>query len=169
MIPLFLDIDGVLCPDKDTGDRDDPVTFLRETHVIAVGQFVTLFGLHVVISSTWREYLSAAKIQECLRAKGFGNDVFDTTPILKFNYDGWGSGTRQEPRGVEIGLWLIQHPEVTNLVILDDLQESEFYPLGRHLVKVNPHLGVGLNHLRYAAKVLKRPLDRDGLRKKLGR
>ena len=43
-------------------------------------------------------------------------------------------------REMEIALWLEEHPEVTNYVILDDL--DSFRQHEAHLVKINPKTGI---------------------------
>jgi hypothetical protein len=88
-------------------------------------------GAHVVISSHWRVIYKIEDIVNFLTLAGFayGDRVIGCTPI---HSDGH--------RGQEIHSWRIQHPEVTQVVYLDD--EDEEYDGSDRLI--NTFAGTGL-------------------------
>lgn len=68
----------------------------------------------IVISSTWRNLFEMDWLKAKLQSYGIDSSkVIDKTPRT---FRGFNSG----PRGTEISMWLKEHPEVTDYVILDD-------------------------------------------------
>jgi hypothetical protein len=130
---LFLDIDGVL----NSSDYYRKGRILSKTmwnhHINQIdpeavkylNEIVEKSGCKIVISSTWRKSDSEYAIAEMLRQRGFKypESVVDRTPVL--NHE----------RGQEIKAWWSEHPEVTEIVILDDDVDME--PLMDKLVFVN--------------------------------
>ena len=124
---VFLDIDGVLNSDAyadymlteeniDIFNED----MLDERAIVQLKKIVEATDAEIVLSSSWRWYKDTRDtVHYQLRAKGI--DFVDTTP--------------QEidvtmSRGAEIKLWLDDHPEVKQFVILDDddLRIKEYLP-----------------------------------------
>ena len=119
---LFLDIDGVLnskiyykylYKPEDGGSRFDPYC------VILVKKLVEEFSLKIVISSTWRDG-SVNRLVKELNENDFMDYLHEDwlTPVV-----------RPASRGKEIELWLDNHPEVKEYIILDDnenLLEHQF-------------------------------------------
>ena len=113
---LFLDIDGVLNSKfyykyiykaEEGGSRFDPYC------VILVKKLVEEFSLKVVISSTWRDGAMNRLVNE-LNANDFTDYLHEDwlTPVV-----------RPASRGKEIELWLDEHSEVKDYLILDDNQK----------------------------------------------
>jgi hypothetical protein len=64
----------------------------------------------VVISSSWRHFFPLERIKEILEEYHVSsNHVIGITPTDK-----------GDNRGLEINMWLAEHPEVTQYVIIDD-------------------------------------------------
>lgn len=113
---LFLDIDGVLnsrfyykyiYKPEEGGSRFDPYC------VILVKKLVEEFSLKIVISSTWRDGAMNRLVNE-LDANDFTDYLHEDwlTPVV-----------RPASRGKEIELWLDDHSEVKDYLILDDNQK----------------------------------------------
>ena len=131
---LFLDIDGVLnsklyykyiYKPEDGGSRFDPYC------VILVQKLVEEFSLKVVISSTWRDG-AMNRLKKELNENNFMDYLHEDwlTPIV-----------RPASRGKEIKLWIDNHPEVKDYLILDDnenLLDHQF----RRFVKTSNYLGM---------------------------
>lgn len=76
-------------------------------------QLVKDTGAKCVLSSTWR-LTGYERTLECLEQRGWPTareDFIDATPHL---------GTE---RGIEIGAWLVEHPDVHSFVIVDDADD----------------------------------------------
>ena len=110
---LFLDIDGVLnskfyykyiYKPEEGGSRFDPYC------VILVKKLVEEFSLKVVISSTWRDGAMNRLMKE-LEENDFLEHLHEDwlTPVV-----------RPASRGKEIKLWLDNHSDVNNYLIIDD-------------------------------------------------
>lgn len=102
---LFLDVDGVL--NSMTWFASQPPTSVTEVDPVAVRRIqriVAATGCMVVLSSSWR---GSAELEAKLRDAGVPID--DVTP--KYT---------DRDRGYEIQAWLIDHPEATEIAILDD-------------------------------------------------
>ena len=110
---LFLDIDGVLnskiyykylYKPEDGGSRFDPYC------VILVKKLIEEFSLKIVISSTWRDGAKNRLMKEL-------ND----NNFIEYLHEDWLTPiVRPANRGKEIELWLDNHPEVEDYIILDD-------------------------------------------------
>jgi len=108
---IFLDIDGVinLIPQG----RDEFGSLFHPHLVENLKRLVEATGAKIVISSTWR--LSGLSImKEMWNKRELPGDVIDITSSLMQQRN------TTLCRGEEIELWLNDHPEVTNYVILDD-------------------------------------------------
>jgi hypothetical protein len=143
---LFLDIDGVLNSNvyykylykpEDGGSRFDPYC------VILVKKLVEEFSLKVVISSTWRDGSLKRLVKE-LNENDFMDYLHEDwlTPVV-----------RPASRGKEIGLWLDNHPEVKEYIILDDnenLLDHQF----SSFVKTSNYLGMVQERYNHARNLL---------------
>ena len=137
---LFLDIDGVLNSDlyyrsvdrtKRNWNRFDPST------VVLVKKLIEEFSLKVVITSTWR--FGAVKML---------NDELVKSGLSNHLHAHWKTPNIHPPhRGTEIELWLDNHPDVNDYVIIDDdisildEQKSKY---------VKTELIVGMNEIHYS-------------------
>ena len=141
---LFLDIDEVLvttrqwfvyrsvfCGSKYVGNKVDQTSldFLR---------LLRFHGVEIVLSSTWRK-CSEEKFERL--KKEFKIDFKDRTPVF---------GSK---RGEEIKLWLSEHKEVTDYVIIDDgsdmLEEQ-----ANHFVRINAETGITVRDMEKICLIL---------------
>ena len=138
---IFLDIDGVMNSTEEMialynqyGSSIDN-TLPSPTKCKLLKQLVDETGAKVVLSSSWRLSLNA--IQKLIdlfepynlalsgftchevESKKFKNTLYeDIKPKYQHNMSNF--GTYIEDRGAEIAAWLLDHPKVSNFVILDD-------------------------------------------------
>lgn len=138
---VFLDFDGVLNNFKERN-------FGEQFSATCCKNFSDLLEkepeLKVVVSSAWRigglEYVKTVLQKNKIDSKR----VIDIT------------GNEKGQRGHQIQCWLDKHPEVTNIVIIDD--ESDMGDLLTKLVKTNSFVGLTTKHVEQAVEVLKKPL-----------
>ena len=143
---LFLDIDGVLnsklfykyiYKPEDGGSRLDPYC------VILVKRLIEEFSLKIVISSTWRNGSTDRLMKELS-----GNQLVDHL------HDDWHTPiVRPANRGKEIELWLNNHPEVQEYLILDDNENLLAHQFSR-FVKTNTYLGMVQERYHHARNLL---------------
>lgn len=109
---LFLDIDGVICTDR-SNIFVPPHEDQMEWDPCAVDLIIHAckkLNLKIVISSTWKQ--TAPTMLELNLKK------FNLFPLL---HDDWKTPSKfSATRGDEIWLWLQDHPEVIDYVIVDD-------------------------------------------------
>lgn len=161
---LFLDIDGVL-NDRDTliaADSTDTATE-AEAAIVGMDPCALLGDLRsisaemvrhlntlierakvdgVVISSSWRIGFSLQFIEAVLKHHGFKGTVIGKTPRSNPR-----DGSFRILRGWEIREWLVDHPEVTDFVILDDDSDMDDLP---NFVHVNGSKGLTMNDIEQA-------------------
>lgn len=149
---IFLDFDGVLnsatsflyehnrrVKHKEQGVKG-PVNETLSPHCCAALQEVlnTYPEVKVVLSTTWRELFD----MDWLKAKLAEYHIDSSRVIGKTprDYD-------FDRRGVEIQMWLNEHPEVTHYVAIDDndWEISEYHGEDR-FVKTDWDRGMGANH-----------------------
>jgi len=99
-------------------------------------------GAYVVISSNWRSLYSVTHLTSILRSKGFDSVIYDYTPKCA------------QYRGDEIQEWLNHHPNVSNIVIIDD--EPDMVHLKPYLVQTSFDQGLTKDHVRLAKEMLKK-------------
>jgi Swiss Army Knife RNA repair-like protein len=99
---LFLDIDGVV-NNECTKENFRGFRGIDPTLAALVQRIVKNTGCEIVLSSSWRSSQHSRGEVERKICK-----FADTTPIL------------HAPRGYEIKVWLILHPEIKHYAILDD-------------------------------------------------
>ena len=153
---IFLDLDGVLntanyydrlqrehLPTEDIfGTLFDPKAVEQLSHII------DSTNAKIVISSSWR-YSGIANMRAMWKARQLPGEIYDITSLFvaddyirehmeEENFDFYEAMT--SVREMEISAWLQEYPEVTNYVILDDL--DSFRQHKAHLVKINPKTGI---------------------------
>lgn len=103
---IFLDVDGVL------NTHDSPGRFpINRNRLRQLERIVKVTGAVIVLSSTWRKLdYTFERLNKKLKYRGMMIHSRTTTDYFK----------ERQVRGDEIQLWLDEHPEVTNYVILDD-------------------------------------------------
>lgn len=109
----------------------------------------------IVITSTWRMGENGFEnTKSALYNSGLMVDieVIDATPILKNPSD-------MKIRGHEIQMWLDNHKDILNYVILDDDSDMLEEQLN-HLVIVNTHYGFGLPDYLKALEMLGQPASK---------
>jgi len=117
---IFLDIDGVL-NHQHTKDRIGGYIGFNPGHIKRFNKIVEAHpDVKIVISSTWRcsftsgVYEDFAGLVRLLKERGLQGDIVDHTPV-KMTY---------LSRGAEIRMWLDDHPEVKNYILIDDDTEG---------------------------------------------
>jgi len=121
MKTIFLDIDGVL--NVDYADKDQFGHIFRDEYVQNLKEVIEKTRAKIVISSTWKDK-GIERMFELWKERNLPGEIIDVTPDCVdvcestniVYYD-------QVKRGHEIKLWLDRHPEVTQYVILDDIQD----------------------------------------------
>jgi hypothetical protein len=143
---LFLDIDGVLnskvyykyiYKPENGNSRIDPYC------VILVRRLIEEFSLKVVITSTWRNGVENRLIRE----------LQEHSLIDYLHEDGYTPVIRPANRGKEIELWLKNHPEVKDYIILDDNENLLEHQQSR-FVKTSTYLGMVQERYNHARQLL---------------
>ena len=152
---IFLDIDGVLNHEQhykwlmETDEptpmqRTYPYTEFNPESCRLLREIIWETGAQIVVSSSWR-LDGEARLNSLFKRFGLPR-IYSITPCLNTE------------RGIEIGVWLAAHPEVTNYVILDDDEDmnAEQKPF---FIKTNPYED-GLNEdvKERAIQILKKEL-----------
>ena len=152
---IFLDIDGVLNADDDFGGRSKPNPYVTANNgnvycgisiskVRNLKYIVDKTNAKIVLVSSWKydyiEYLKyhLNRVGKYLRnkLKRFDLEIYDTT--IKYDF------SHGENRGYEISQWLVDHPEVTKWVVLDDVKfdDYDFLRVTPNLVLTDPKYGL---------------------------
>ena len=120
---LFLDFDGVVnvpyeygTPEFNAAMDQGVYDFFRPGIVELLDKLIHEFDLHVVITSSWR-FSGLEFCQNSLRNAGFSEDVI-IEGMTELNDD-------YPPRWTEILKYLEEHPEISDILILDDLPMHE--------------------------------------------
>jgi hypothetical protein len=148
---LFLDVDGVLVPDR----QDAPAT--TQFHLACVEVFrsvlVAVPGVRVVFSTTWRLPQHVKRLHEQWTAHGFPLALaMDGTPDLRGDV----TVSRLHRRGLEIRAWLDAHPAVDRWVVLDDERMGIEPILGdARCVFTNPARGLTADDAERAVGILR--------------
>lgn len=137
---IFLDFDGVVnTPMWDCKAREFKMNIPRDGFVNNrdacnwIEGFCNIYNFKIVVSSDWR---LDANWRQCLLNGGIMNSelIIDRTIHLPPTSALFG-------RGHEIQLWLDQHPEVENFLIIDD-DISEMLPHHRrHIIHTDEETG----------------------------
>lgn len=135
---IFLDVDGVL----NSWLRGKPMC-LSKGCLRRLKYLVDQTGAQIVLSSSWREFPEATrKLQRVLSYRGM--KFIGQTPILNH-------------RDLEINVWLKEHEEVSEFVILDDIDFFSGDPtLIKHFVHTNGDIGLSDNDVKKAIEILNR-------------
>jgi len=143
---LFLDIDGVLnskifykylYKPENGESRFDPYC------VILVKKLIEEFSLKIVISSTWRD----GAINRLMKELNDNN-------FMEYLHEDWLTPiVRPANRGKEIELWLGNHPEVEDYIILDDNVNIMDHQMDK-FVKTSMHMGMVQEHYSQARNLL---------------
>ncbi|OGU63211.1 MAG: hypothetical protein A2W30_08070 [Ignavibacteria bacterium RBG_16_36_9] len=143
---LFLDIDGVLnsklyykyiYKPENGWSRFDPYC------VVLIKRLIEEFSLRIVITSTWRNGIVDRLMRELEE-----NDL-----VYHLHKDWHTPIIRPANRGIEIKLWLDDHPEATEFLIIDDNENLLEYQMNR-FVKTNNYAGMAQEHYNQARNIL---------------
>lgn len=136
---IFLDFDGVV----DAFNEPQSLRCLSKKCVANLNVLLERSEASIVITSTWRILHPLADLRQILVNAGliFPERIIGITPK---------TGVR---RGFEIGLWLKDHPEVEEFVILDD--DSDMESFMDKLVKTNSDAGLTEADVEKALEMLK--------------
>jgi hypothetical protein len=143
---LFLDIDGVLnsklyykyiYKPENGWSRFDPYC------VVLIKRLIEEFSLRIVITSTWRNGIVDRLMKE-----------LEENELVYHLHQDWHTPIiRPASRGQEIKLWLDDHPEATEYLIIDDNENLLEYQLDR-FVKTDNYAGMAQEHYNQARNIL---------------
>ena len=172
---IFLDIDGVMNSTEEMialynqyGSSIDN-TLPSPAKCKLLKQLVEETGAKVVLSSSWRLSLNA--IQKLidlfepynLILSGFTCHEVDSEKFKNTSYEDiepryqhalGDFGIYIEDRGAEIAAWLLDHPKVSNFVILDDEDADIKAWFPNNLVKTDIQVGLTLDDCLKASNIL---------------
>jgi len=145
---IFLDFDGVLNSQeyfltpqgRGKFGRLSPEMF--DPRAIAIlDTLVDQTGAQIVLSTAWRMAASIYAIKDALIRAGFKNTIriVGSTPYIN------------NRRGVEIALWLRDHPDVTSYVVFDD---RDIRGHGSRFIRTSFADGLKSEHARRAKAIL---------------
>jgi len=150
----FTDFDGVLNNYSWFTPRNSTKKWhLDEDLIQNLNKITTATDSKIVLSTSWRTMYPFHDIVQALEDHGCLADVIGKTPDLSGTN---ANGPFWAPRGNEIALWLKDHSEVTNMVILDD--EMDMEPLMDYHVHTSFNDGLTLAKVEEAIKMLAKPL-----------
>lgn len=140
MTVIFLDVDGVL----NLGCFDQSTSCFHDNCLNELKLLVLHTDAKVVVSSSWKDDESSLNSLKC-KLYEYGIRAIDTTERRSY-----------KTREVEIQEWLDAHPDVSNYVVLDDWDLSEFFP--DHMVHTCDRQRIGLDEAwrKEAEKILLR-------------
>ncbi len=138
---IFLDFDGVMnsvgsmiynnrmkllgLSDTPTHESFDPIASSNLQYILE-----ELSDVQIVVSSTWRKYKNLEALKK----------IFETNRILPDRMIGTTPVDSDRYRGKEIHMYLKDHPEVTEFVIIDD--DTDMEPYMDRLVKTDCRNGL---------------------------
>ena len=165
---IFLDLDGVLnteeyfasLKDKGLPTEDSFGNLFSPDAVENLRHIIETTNAQIVISSSWR-YAGLDAIKLMWENRCLPGILYDITPLFvaddyilahmsdeTFDSDSAMTSARE----MEISAWLQDHPEMTDYVILDDL--DSFHQHEAHLVKINPKTGITPADAEQVIKIL---------------
>ena len=146
---IFLDIDGVLNAEDDFGENKPNPHFsyhhgISEEKLNRLKKIVDKTSAKIVLVSSWKvgyeKYLKNKEneigVYLTNKMKEAGLEIFDTT--IKYDTD------KGNSRGIEIALYLIDHKEITNYIVIDDDERIDYekFNVLPHLIKTSPLTGL---------------------------
>ena len=169
---IFLDIDGVICLQKQFGSRLNnkgkkqkrKADLFDKKAIKVLNQIIQESNAKVVLSSTWRTIFSIDEMNQLFSERGVEAEIIDFTVNYEDNPEQHGNYrdyTINTPRRVivmedfwadirtqEINKWLEDHPEVTHWVAIDDL------PLMVKNFVITPHITEGIKQCGVKESIL---------------
>ena len=151
---IFLDVDGVLnytlwyIDDRNPGNLNGQEGDLDPLCIEKINKLCEETGAEIVLSSDWRiDNRAFVRLEKAGLHK-----ILDKTPISIFDTRGL---IYNSIRGEEIQIWLKEHPEVCNYVIIDDRTDFTEEQLS-HFVHVNSYKGLTEENCQLALNILSR-------------
>lgn len=149
---IFLDFDGVMdtayydlyLTNHGMAEKDRFGVVFDPDCISNLAKIIKKTGADIVVSSTWKYFMSLTDLQEMWKYRNLPGNVIDITPNVT------------NKRGKQIDAWLQEH-SVDNYAIIDDLGADNFTSNQiSHLFVVNPYTGLDnettdtiINHLVY--------------------
>ncbi len=151
---IFLDLDNVLITHRAcfaAGETANMDTIFDPIAMGLLNRIIEATGAEIVLCTAHRDKPS---IRDTLKRNGLKGDFHQ-----HFMTD-LGPG----PRGEQVQRWLDAHPEVTNYVILDDLEQGFLPSQKPHHVRPPKRDGLSFQNFLDALKVLGAPAPRTGVK-----
>lgn len=150
---VFLDFDGVMDTEyydhilsEDGKPISDRYGLLFDPECVKdLKYIIDNTGADIVVSSTWKDFMSYKDILDMWEDRNLPGFVTDVTPTLPYGHE----------RGDEIDAWLNECQTECRYVIIDDLHAYHFneHQIPRLLV-VNPFCGLDENTAERAVEML---------------
>lgn len=155
MKTIFLDHDGVICLSTEWGGRfkkqkkwggrklsmsndEIPMEYrfdnFNKKAIEILNEILEVTGAEIVVSSDWKRWANVEEMGEYYESQGIIKKPIAFTPNLSEcnNYDDTFPWIRQwdleQTRALEIKQYLLNHPEVTHWVAIDDLNMGKDEP-----------------------------------------
>lgn len=181
---IFLDHDGVICLSTEWGGRHKkqrkvgrklsqsiaslPVECrfdnFNKKAIKVLNEILEETGAEIVVSSDWKNHATVDELGEYYEQQGIIKKPIDFTPWLKdcnwhkieYNYDfPWSrQWDLEQTRSIEIRQYLINHPEITHWVSIDDLDMG----------KKGSHYGIEFEHDWGLDNFVLTPLGTEGIK-----
>lgn len=157
---IFMDVDGVLNYTKWYVDDRNPGNLYGQEGDIdpeCVRRIVNICkrtGAKIVLSSDWRiDKNSIGRLERAGFPEGL---IFSQTPELIWTLFNSPTSTEDYSRGREINMWLTEHPDTYNYVIIDDREDFSDEQKRFHYICVDSDNGFTDKNMEDAIRILSR-------------
>ena len=148
---VFLDFDGVMDNAKydiylnkhNLPEKDEFGVLFDPDCIAALAKIVEQTGAKIVISSSWKDFMTKEEIDQMWQKRQLPGEVIDVTP------------STSRHRGDEIATWLNLCPNKCQYVILDDQPREQFNTdQYDHLIITNGFYGLTQSDAEHAVEIL---------------
>ena len=148
---IFLDFDGVMDNAKydiylnkhNLPEKDEFGVLFDPDCIAALAKIVEQTGAKIVISSSWKDFMTKEEIDQMWQKRQLPGEVIDVTP------------STSRHRGDEIATWLNLCPNKCQYVILDDQPREQFNTdQYDHLIITNGFYGLTISDAQQAIEIL---------------
>ena len=148
---IFLDFDGVMDNAKydiylnkhNLPEKDEFGVLFDPDCIAALAKIVEQTGAKIVISSSWKDFMTKEEIDQRWQKRQLPGEVIDVTP------------STSRHRGDEIATWLNLCPNKCQYVILDDQPREQFNTdQYDHLIITNGFYGLTISDAQQAIEIL---------------
>lgn len=148
---IFLDFDGVMDNAKydiylnkhNLPEKDEFGVLFDPDCIAALAKIVVHTGAKIVISSSWKDFMTKEEIDQMWQKRKLPGEVIDVTPSISRH------------RGDEIATWLNLCPNKCQYVILDDQPREQFNTdQYDHLIITNGFYGLTISDAQRAIEIL---------------